>query len=403
MGVPGENPLNDGPGVDVESFFNAIDLLARRDSLEAAPFIGSRHEKLEEFDRKEPSRVNAKKLIRELFAETSPALLDAFKVKASTTTTRGAGGDIADAMQTALERIADGKNVRSRTKRVFGDAIVEVVEEIVSNWEKNLRSARPRSGHKLERELKKVVDAAQPESGEGDVFEQMKTEMLKQLVEIVWIQDHESVSYLKPLVEFAGETSSHVVTLNYDNSIELAADGAGVPVNRGFGGTTLVEEGFTRTVGRLQLVKLHESIDWHFPAENDRAAFPKHRIEIRYPAKGESELGYEPGVIFGGENKLTAQGPFLNLLRAYEEALQEADRVTVIGYSFRDPHVITFIGRWLIHSDDPELRVVDPGFEESTVPFVRRLKQFGGQNGQMEVLGRGGGAAIEELFGSKTG
>lgn len=43
--------------------------------------------------------------------------------------------------------------------------------------------------------------------------------------------------------------------------------------------------------------------------------------------------------LLGGLNKLTASGPFLELLAEFRRDLSMANRVTCIGYSFRDPHI----------------------------------------------------------------
>ena len=48
-----------------------------------------------------------------------------------------------------------------------------------------------------------------------------------------------------------------------------------------------------------------------------------------------------------GRNKLTAEGPFLDLLIKFKKVLDEHWRLLVIGYSFRDAHVNQCIVRWL--------------------------------------------------------
>lgn len=139
MGVRDENPFEHGNSVDVESFFNAIDLLARRNDLEAAPFIGSWHDRVEELDRRTPRKVDSKKLVRELFTITADELLDSFDVKISSTTRNRAGKEMFNAIESGLERLVEGKNVKGRTRRNLIDAISTVVEEAVKGWEKAYR------------------------------------------------------------------------------------------------------------------------------------------------------------------------------------------------------------------------------------------------------------------------
>ena len=54
----------------------------------------------------------------------------------------------------------------------------------------------------------------------------------------------------------------------------------------------------------------------------------------RVTAATVAEESFRPAVSFGQRNKLTAEGPFLDLLRAFQVELAKADRLTVIGYSF---------------------------------------------------------------------
>lgn len=64
-GIQGDDPLNSG--VNVEEFFNAIQLLADRSTLEAAPFVGSWHSMVEEFDKVQPPAPHADKLQEIIF------------------------------------------------------------------------------------------------------------------------------------------------------------------------------------------------------------------------------------------------------------------------------------------------------------------------------------------------
>src|SRR4051794_30038485 len=59
-GKSGQDPLT--AGVNVEDLFNAVQLLAERHTLEAAPFVGSWHAMVDEFDRAPPSRSDTRSL-----------------------------------------------------------------------------------------------------------------------------------------------------------------------------------------------------------------------------------------------------------------------------------------------------------------------------------------------------
>jgi hypothetical protein len=64
-GQEGLDPLN--TDVNVEDLFNAVQLLADRHTLEAAPFVGSWHAMVEEFDKVHPSQSSTRSLSRTIY------------------------------------------------------------------------------------------------------------------------------------------------------------------------------------------------------------------------------------------------------------------------------------------------------------------------------------------------
>jgi hypothetical protein len=70
-------------------------------------------------------------------------------------------------------------------------------------------------------------------------------------------------------------------------------------------------------------------------------------------------LGQRLAVIFGGRNKLTAEGPFLDLLVKFKENLDSHSHLLVIGYSFRDEHINQCIVRWLGTDVSRSITIVD--------------------------------------------
>ena len=57
-------------------------------------------------------------------------------------------------------------------------------------------------------------------------------------------------------------------------------------------------------------------------------------------------MGKELAVIFGGNNKLTAKGPFPELLVKFRKALASSSELIIIGYSFHDKHINHCIAQW---------------------------------------------------------
>ncbi len=78
----------------------------------------------------------------------------------------------------------------------------------------------------------------------------------------------------------------------------------------------------------------------------------------------DEDVGSQLAVVFGSHNKLTAEGPFLDLLAEFKTELWQHSELLVIGYSFRDPHINYIIGRWLDADRKRQIHVVDPASEE---------------------------------------
>ena len=46
----------------------------------------------------------------------------------------------------------------------------------------------------------------------------------------------------------------------------------------------------------------------------------------------------------------------------------------MVGYSFRDDHINHYLAKWINQESTRLMRIIDPCFEESAVPFASTLK-----------------------------
>ncbi len=103
-------------------------------------------------------------------------------------------------------------------------------------------------------------------------------------------------------------------------------------------------------------------------------------------------------VIFGQHNKLTAEGPFLDLLKRFDEQLQNSDLLTVVGYSFRDSHINFYISKFL-NQYGGKIRIVDPGFKGSNVDYIEHLREFSTMRpNQIDIVEKYAGDALKVLY-----
>ena len=107
-------------------------------------------------------------------------------------------------------------------------------------------------------------------------------------------------------------------------------------------------------------------------------------------------------VIFGGGNKLTVDGPFLDLIKAFQRRLEEHTTLVVIGYSFGDLHVNRLIERWLRRSSERNIIIIERPkrheFEDIPLPRLIHNTSFV-REGRCDFRPVGASKGIADLFG----
>jgi hypothetical protein len=232
----------------------------------------------------------------------------------------------------------------------------------------------PRGAEQAAKGVAKFVNDAITRAHGGDVGEILsaaRDSMLRSLFDVLHISDPESVRYLTPLVDLArSQGSLTIATLNYDRSIENAAELTGEPCDTGI--ETWLSRGALKWPNAgLRLLKLHGSIDWVFQPNQTWDELPFQ--QIRKVTPDEKRYYDSPAVVFGEAGKLRSEGPYLELLLAWATQLQEANRLVIVGYSFRDAHVNEVIARWFNADVLRRIVVLDPDDLEA-----RSLTSFAG-------------------------
>jgi len=241
-----------------------------------------------------------------------------------------------------------------------------------------------------------------PTPGNGRRFEEVKQQMLASLQGMVYIKSDKQLDYLRPL--FGRINPLVIATLNYDNAIENAAEQNGWKWTDGLdewnGNRALLPSVFDQKTAYL--LKLHGSVYWQHDKVQDDDEYNHHRSRVgNMPRSAFTSTNFvradlkmlnngahtNPGVIFGGSNKLTHEGPFLEVLRSFQQYLDNVNILTVIGYSFRDQHINAPIGRWLEKDSSHILRIVDPCFSKCDAPFAKQIMSFMKDNsGRVSVM-----------------
>lgn len=247
--------------------------------------------------------------------------------------------------------------------------------------------------------LPDLVTIKNPDKIFGDIMFRMER-MLKALT---LIKDEHKVAYLKPILNLARRQKRlFVATLNYDNGIELLSRVNGIGCDTGI--ESWIKTGsFDYPNNGIQLLKLHGSVYWRWTkdAQTYEERLPHRRIRFKthFDEKLPAMVLVEtPMVVFGQRNKLTTEGPFLDLLKQFDEQLQRTDILTVVGYSFRDPHIDFYISKFL-NLYGGKIRIVDPNFEKSDVKYAKELREFRKvRPAQIEVIEKYTGDALKGLY-----
>lgn len=208
------------------------------------------------------------------------------------------------------------------------------------------------------------------------------------LMKLTWLTDHRKAAYFRPLLEKARDTPLVIATLNYDNAIEITASALCIPCHT-LGDWQRTAE-LPECAQGIDLLKLHGSTNWRWssrprtfagltPSRTISEISPTdmpERLRIATLYDNTSDIGDSLGVIFGGGNKLTAEGPFLDVLQKFKRLLWERSHLLTVGYSFRDVHINYLIEHWFAANPTAKLTIVGaPGTDADRDAFCCAHKE----------------------------
>ena len=210
------------------------------------------------------------------------------------------------------------------------------------------------------------------------------------------IEELDRFEYLLPILNaLKTQKKLTVATLNYDNGIEKLAALKNVPCKTGIEGWENSGK-FEMGSEGLSLLKLHGSIDWLYAsAVTEEKPMPFFLLQI-VPEKPKFMQDFMPAIIFGQKNKLTAEGPFLDLLRTFQQELANIDRLTIVGYSFGDPHINVYLSQWLNKDTGNQMRIIDPFFNSNPREYAVQLRSLADK--QIQVLPVKASEGLAQLY-----
>jgi len=244
---------------------------------------------------------------------------------------------------------------------------LEVLERtfIAEPFEDIYKSSGAKAHEEIARRLSQPLD--------GMLFRNLVSILTLKLMHFTWLNYSARSAYFNPLLEKAKTTCLVIATLNYDNTIEIAAKALDIEYQ------TLGDWQMTAILPPtppqgIDLLKLHGSTNWRWVDLPDASASitaPRPICEVSaedmperlnslttwYP--NTPHFGDSVGVVFGGGNKLTAEGPFIDLFHKFKCLLCKKEHLLIIGYSFRDDHINHIIEYWFTSNPSTRITIVE--------------------------------------------
>ncbi|KRE90125.1 SIR2 family protein [Arthrobacter sp. Soil764] len=214
---------------------------------------------------------------------------------------------------------------------------------------------------KLQDAFQDGVRALTRQNQQGTTFKLLEQAMLLQLRTALKI-DAERIGYLAPVLTRSA-SNTRVATLNYDLSLESFCEANRIQYDTGIEQWSGGFNWHWNNRADLRLLKLHGSLDWQYTNERQGLdAFADDDIAVRRSEPSDEDLarGSSPALVFGHGTKLRAEGPFLAMLKEFDQFLEDSNHLVIVGYSMRDEHINAAIKRWVNSRLAPVITIIDP-------------------------------------------
>ncbi|MBX9743753.1 MAG: SIR2 family protein [Chlamydiales bacterium] len=255
----------------------------------------------------------------------------------------GAGSSVPAQLPTAVELTA---RVRDRLtdffKEEFDKLTLKATDEQINSI--NFES--------IFWELEKDIDTASGDNKSSLV--KLRSVLVEQIRIILWQKSYsERLAYFEKFCKYVAKKISPVITLNWDNTVELAFENFCPETKLDLG---LLKEKHrpvyravfsSENINTVKLVKLHGSLN----LSNEARTFEYLEEENKGPIyflDGNGPPSPSRNIVLGS-NKLQKieKDHFLRTcLNEYKQLLSGVEKITFIGYSFHDEHINNALANW---------------------------------------------------------
>lgn len=163
------------------------------------------------------------------------------------------------------------------------------------------------------------------------------------------LEDESRIEYLKPLCEYVLKTNIPIITLNWDNTVELAFRNYYPERNIDLGLISLSDDrfkaGFLSTGDDVKLIKVHGSLNL------SSEACEYNNLRDEGPFYYREEAGGPPfqrNIILGGRkiSKINQDKFLTTCMNEFKRLLKNSETIHIVGYSFGDKHINKLLKAW---------------------------------------------------------
>lgn len=226
------------------------------------------------------------------------------------------------------------------------------------------------------REIAKVLKHSINSKAARDAF----TQVMLTLRERLTVREGMNIEYLMNLIQFADwrtgpsrSSPARIFTLNYDNSIERAAEAQGYSC-LSLPGQTLVTSklGTDIQIPTISLLKINGSVDWRFHKQEigSRTVNILTKRDEQWTPTPESTCFLDLNCTPWARKLAKVQ------LSTFEKQLLDSSFLCTIGYSFRRKDINQVLMRWVESDRANALTIVDVNPSRYHKQFVESCKGF---------------------------
>lgn len=178
---------------------------------------------------------------------------------------------------------------------------------------------------------------------------------ISELRQMMRVQDGSSVRYLEHLVHYCSFRSATIVTLNYDNTIELAASRINYKLHSTPGEKSSFFDAHFFDIPAVRLLKLNGSADWHFAPNYDETGPSKLLFFDTYDKAPSTDSVCFCDLVHSPWSSQLAKIQF----RSFVSTLRSTSFLHVVGYSFRRKTINDLLLKWSKSNHSKWLTIVD--------------------------------------------